>query len=99
MKKVTILLCALVFLSGCASYQPMGMLYTGGKTGVADNNGPTPKTGKACMKSILALAACGDASVAAAKAAGGISKVSTIDYEVDNILGIYGTYCTVVKGE
>jgi hypothetical protein len=99
MRKALGLLSALLFLSGCASYQPMGAFFTSGKMGVADNNGPASKTGKACMKSILGLAASGDASLAAAKAAGNISKVSTVDYEVENILGIYGTYCTVVKGE
>ncbi len=99
MKKATCLLLALLFLSGCASYHPQGAFLTSGKMGVMDNNGPTPKTGKACMKSILGLASTGDASVAVAKANGNISKVSTIDYEVDNILGIYGSYCTVVKGE
>ena len=99
MKRAICLLCALAFLSGCASYQPHGVYSTSGKMGLMDNNGPTPKTGKACMKSILSLAASGDASIAAAKANGNITKVSTIDYEVDNLLGIYGTYCTVVKGE
>jgi len=99
MKKTLFLLGALALLSGCASYYPHGFYSTSGKMGVQDNGGPTTKTGKACMKSILGLAASGDASVEAAKANGNITKVSTIDYEVDNLLGVYGTYCTVVKGE
>jgi hypothetical protein len=99
MKKALGLLCAVLVLSGCASYQPYGVYSTSGKMGLQDNGGPTIRTGKACMKSILSLAASGDASIEAAKANGNISRVSTIDYEVDNLLGIYGTYCTVVKGE
>jgi hypothetical protein len=88
----------LVILAGCASYVPVGTLYTGGKMGVQANSGDTPKTGKACMTSVLGLFAGGDASVEAAKAEGGINEVVIIDYEVTNVLGIYGQYCTVVKG-
>lgn len=86
------------FLTGCASYVPVGILYTGGKMGVQANSGESPKTGKACMTSILGLVAAGDASIDAAKDEGGIKEVEVIDYEVTNILGIYGQYCTIVKG-
>jgi len=99
MKKTLSVLVLLVILSGCANYYPRGIYSTSGKMGIQDNGGPVTKTGKACMKSILGLAASGDASIAAAKANGNIAKVSTVDYEVDNLLGIYGTYCTVVKRE
>lgn len=92
------LLILLVILAGCASYIPVGALYTGGKMGVQANSGDTPKIGKACMTSVLGLFAGGDASVEAAKAEGGINEVVIIDYEVTNLLGIYGQYCTVVKG-
>ena len=88
----------LVLFAGCASYIPVGTLYTGGKMGVQGTSGDTPKTGKACMVSILGLVAAGDASIEAAKEAGGVKDVSVIDYEVNNILGIYGQYCTIVKG-
>jgi len=77
----------------------MGTIYTGGKMGVQADSGSGTKTGKACMQSILGLVAVGDASIEAAKAAGGIKKVTTINYEVQNILGIYGTYCLIVQGE
>ena len=92
------LLVLLVILAGCASYVPVGMLYTGGKMGVQANSGDAPKTGKACMVSVLGLVAGGDASIEAAKAAGGIKEVEVINYEVTNVLGIYGEYCTIVKG-
>ncbi|MCX7793405.1 MAG: TRL-like family protein [Thermodesulfovibrionales bacterium] len=93
-----ILVIMLVSLSACASYLPVGTLYTGGKMGVQAGSGPETKTGKACMQSILGLIAVGDASIDAAKAAGGIKEVTNINYEVQNILGIYGTYCLVVTG-
>jgi hypothetical protein len=66
--------------------------------GVQGAAGATPKTGRACMNSILGLVAIGDASLEAAKAAGGITNVANINYEVKNILGVYGEYCLVVKG-
>ena len=99
-KKVMILILAglVATLSGCATYLPGGSIYTEGKTGVVANNGVTAnKTGKACMKSYLGVVAIGDASISAAMSQGGIKNVSTIEYEVKNIIG-FGTYCTVVTG-
>ncbi len=92
------LLMGLLMLAGCATYIPAGVIYTDGKMGVQGGSGTADKTGKACMTSVLALVATGDASIDTAKAAGGIKDVVSIDYEVNNILGIYGTYCVVVKG-
>jgi hypothetical protein len=92
------LLIAVLMLAGCASYYPIGFIYTDGKMGVQGAAGSTAKTGRACMNSILGLVAIGDASLEAAKAAGGITNVSNINYEVKNILGVYGEYCLVVKG-
>jgi hypothetical protein len=89
-----------VGLSSCASYGPMGWVYSGGTTGLSANNNVKPnKRGEACVISILAVASGGDGSIGAAKANGGISKVASVDYEVLNVLGVYGQYCTVVKGE
>lgn len=87
-----------ILLTGCASYIPVGAFYNQGKQGIQDNNEPTPKTGRACINSFLAFVATGDASVEAAKRNGGITKVATIDYEVNNVLGFIGEYCTVVRG-
>jgi len=87
-------------LTSCASYGPQGLLYSGGTTGISTNNNVQPtKTGKACMLSILALVASGDASIEKAKAEGGITKVASVDYNAFNVLGVYGKYCTIVKGE
>ena len=85
-------------LAGCASYVPMGAIYTGGKMGIQAGSGAAGKTGTACMTSVLGLVAFGDASIEAAKAAGGITEVTNINYEVNNILGIYGQYCIVLQG-
>lgn len=95
-KLIIVLLC--VLLTGCATYIPIGGFYVQGKQGIQDNNEPGSKEGRACMNSYLSFVAVGDASVEAAKRNGGITKVSTIDYEVNNVLGFMGEYCTVVTG-
>jgi len=59
---------------------------------------PGQKEGKACMDTILGLFARGDASVRAAKAAGGITEVSVVDHSAKNFLNIVGEYCTIVRG-
>jgi len=59
----------------------------------------TEKQGKACAESILGLIARGDASVRAAKANGGITKVTTIDHSARNFFGIVGEWCTLVRGQ
>jgi len=97
--KKLIALSMLVVLSGCASYLPSGNFYTGGKMGLQDNGGSVTREGKACMHSVLGGVAWGNGSIAAAKANGGITRTSTVDYKVKNVLGIYGSYCTVVRGE
>jgi len=58
----------------------------------------TSKTGTACATSVLALVATGDASIEAAKKAGGITKVATVDHETKWTI-LFGTFCTVVRGE
>ena len=92
------LLGIVLMLAGCASYWPMGIIYTEAKMGAQAGSGAADKTGRACMTSILALVATGDASIEAAKAAGGIKEVVNMNYEAKNILGVYGEYCLVVKG-
>ncbi len=98
MMKYIALLGVIVMLAGCASYMPHGMIYTEGKMGVQAGSGAADKTGRACMTSILGLVATGDASLEAAKAAGGIKDIVSMNYEVKNILGVWGEYCLVVKG-
>jgi hypothetical protein len=65
---------------------------------VATDASAANKEGKACGTSILGLVAQGDASIQAAKAAGGVTTVASVDHYAKNILGIYGEYCTIVRG-
>ena len=87
--------------SGCASYIPAGSIYTGaqGAIGVGSGDVSYSKVGKATSTSVLGLVATGDASIKTAAANGGIKKIKFVDYEVDNILGFYGKYTTVVYGD
>lgn len=100
MKKLILIIVNTCILSSCASYGPVGILYAGGTTGLsANNDAKSTKTGKACMTSILGMVATGDASIAKAKSDGAITKVATVDYDVTNVLGLYGKYCTIITGE
>jgi hypothetical protein len=103
--KQTSLLAALALftagISGCAMAGPgllTGGIYQGYTVGSSVGPGAPGKTGESCAMSILGAVAIGDASVDAAKKAGGITQVATIDHESFSILGIYGNVCTVVKG-
>lgn len=88
-----------LFIAGCASPQPTGVLYTATKTPVGGDNVKYSKEGRATCKSFLSLVAIGDCSVEAAAKAGSITNVKVIDQEVNNIIGIYGQYTTIVKGD
>ena len=93
---------ALVFAMGCASPQPVGVLYTDlTLPAIATSNaqGAKVKVGTAECTSILALVAMGDASIEAAAKNGGITKIHSVDWEANNILGIIGKYKTIVRGE
>jgi hypothetical protein len=88
-------------LSGCQIVDsPMkGIIFTEAKYGdVATDASAATKEGKACGTSILGWVATGDASIQAAKAAGGINTVASVDHSAKNILGIFGEWCTIVRG-
>lgn len=90
---------AAALLASCATTEPVGVLYTSTTLPVnATMTTAATKTGQACSTSILMLIATGDSSIAAAKANGGISQVSSVDFSANNVLGIYGEYCTIVHG-
>jgi hypothetical protein len=76
-----------------------GFVYSGYKMGGAVGSGTGTKTGQACASSILGWLGLGDASIAAAKAAGGITQVAHVDHEIFAILGLYATSCTTVVGQ
>ena len=91
-----------IMLTGC---QPVasplvGIFFNDTKYGYLATTDPdTTKEGKACAQSIMGLVAQGDASISAAKAAGGITQVSHIDYTAHSILGVVADFCTIVKGK
>jgi len=92
---------AALSLSACQIvYSPMaGTTFNETRYGnIATAETSTTKEGKACGSSILGWVATGDASIAAAKANGGITKVTSVDHYAKNILGIFGEWCTIVKG-
>ena len=104
MKKVFLpiasLLLAVFLLTGCATIYPVGSLYSQVKLPVnATSNSSYSKVGKASCTSILTLITTGDASIEAAAKNGGITKIHHVDWEVENILGIIGTYTTTVYGD
>ena len=85
---------------GCATAYPVGSLYTEVKLPVAvESDGKALKTGTAECMSILGLLATGDASLNTAMKNGNITKVSHVDWEARNILGIIGNYKLTVYGE
>jgi hypothetical protein len=105
MKRTSLLLSLAVLVgltsAGCQIVaSPMaGALFGETKYGfVATDASTASREGKACGTSILGLVAQGDASVQAAKANGGINTVASVDHYAKNILGIYGEWCTIVRG-
>lgn len=92
----------LLSLIGCQPVASplMGWIYNDTKYGdIATTSVNATKEGTACAQTILGAWATGDASIAAAKAAGGITEVSFVDHSAKSILGIIGTWCTIVKGK
>lgn len=102
MKKLIVLgavvVCA-AMMTGCATSYPVGSLYTGVDLPVTATAGSGAKQGTAACQSFLSLVAIGDCSIETAKKNGGITKVSSVDWQVINILGIIGNYKVRVTGE
>jgi len=105
MKRVLTMALVVLMLAGLTGCLPVaspaiGVFYTDVKYGdLATTSTAAAKEGKACAQSIMGLVASGDASVAAAKAAGGITEVSQVDHSATSVLGIIGEWCTIVKGK
>jgi hypothetical protein len=85
---------------------PVGSIYTGTQVphGINRNETSGPgktgdKKGEACATGILNLAAFGDASLDAAKKAGGVTELHSVEFHSTNILGIYTQGCTEVHGK
>jgi hypothetical protein len=56
------------------------------------------KTGESCATGILGIVAFGDATLASAKKAGGVTDVHSVEFGGMSILGIYTQGCTIVYG-
>ena len=99
---------ALFLLAGClGSGYPIGVIYNGtsmphqmdrmeatgpGRTG--------DRFGQACATGIMGAVAWGDASLDAAKKAGSITEVHSVEFKPTVVaLGIYYQACTVVHGK
>ncbi len=102
-KKLLVLSALAVLASGCArsaNVPVSGGLYNGSKGATAaTSNTLGGKTGQSCATSYLGIIGLGDASIASAAKAGGISKISTVDSDNFGLLGLYAKNCTVVSGE
>lgn len=98
----TLIACVLLaFIMGCAAPYPVGTFYTKLELPITatSNSGKASKVGTAECTSILSLVATGDASIETAKKNGGITKVHHVDWDAENILGIFGRYKVTVYGE
>jgi len=101
MSFIVLVLLAAVALSGCATPYPFGLVYTELKAPVSAGEGGISysKTGVAKATSVLCLVATGDCSIKAAASNGNIRTIKYVDYDVKNILGVYGEYTTTVYGD
>jgi hypothetical protein len=101
LQQFSVVALAAALLGGCAfvASPTTGFFYTKVQGPITVGTGTViNKTGEACATNILGIMATGDASIDAAKKAGGISTVSSVDHTSTMVLMVYGKYCTVVKG-
>ena len=87
-----------MFASCASGTRPVGTVYAEVSDPVAVSGNSGSRVGEATSTSYLGVVALGDSSIDAAKRAGGISTVSSVDVKRKNILGIISTYTTVVRG-
>ena len=101
MKKILALFALAIFVTGCASQMPVGMLLTDNTLPlqVGDKSVVAEKVGTATSNSYLGLIATGDCSIATACKNGGISQISHVDWKVKNTLGFFGEYTVTVYGK
>ena len=97
---MTLGLVAVFLFTGCMAVASpaIGVLYTELKGPLDAGTTVGKKEGTACVESILGLIARGDASIKAAARDGGITKIASVDHSTENILGILGRFCTIVRG-
>ncbi len=90
-----------LFVAGCqpVASPVIGLIYLDAKGPIAVTQATGTREGKACAQSILGLFATGDASIEAAKRAGGIQEVASVDLHSTSTLGIVSEFCTIVRGK
>lgn len=91
---------AVVFFGGCLAHSPVtGIVVTAVDGPInATTFDQSTRSGSSCAFSILGLIAWGDASIHAAKSEGQIKQVASVDFTTFNLLGTFGSFCTVVRG-
>ena len=84
---------------GCASvYSPAaGAIWMDVQGPVDAGDKVGAKEGRACAQSIMGVFATGDASIKAAAAAGGITRIDSVDHHSTWKL-VMGEFCTIVRG-
>ncbi len=100
MQKILLIAATAIALTGCATgLSPVGTgLITDVKGPITASTATGSKEGSACAKTILGLYNNGDASIEAAKKAGGIKNVASVDYHTKGIYPFYGETCIIVTG-
>ena len=100
-KLLFLLLFVLVLFAGCAPYSPVGAgaLFTN-VTGPleATSNSESTKIGKATCVNVLAIVAVGDCGIEAAKRAGGIKEVVSVDGTSTTVWYFFSSFTTIVRG-
>jgi hypothetical protein len=102
LKKVLFIGVLASLFAGCATSQPVGILYTElalPRSIVTQGDVSYTKVGVAKAVSVLGLVTIGDVSQRAAIRDGKISKVKYVDFAAKNVLGIYGEYTLTVYGD
>jgi hypothetical protein len=99
-KKILVVSAIAGVLTGCANGpSPVGIgLITDVKGPIMATGVTGSKTGTACANTILGLINKGDASIEAAKAAGDVSVVASVDYHTKGFYPFVGDTCTIVTG-
>ena len=92
---------ATLLLTGCVTGPaPQGVgLITDVKGPIMATGEKGSKTGTSCASSVIGIVKKGDASIEAAKAAGGITVVASVDYHTKGFYPFVGETCTIVTGK
>jgi hypothetical protein len=100
-RQFTLAITCAALLTGCAiGHAPVTAPLTLNARGPvsAGSAAGQSKVGRATSVGIL-FYATGDASISAAMANGGITRIHHVDHETLNLLGFYARYTTIVYGE